>query len=163
MKEIKTNNHPIINTHYPLAKENQFSKRWHIAQSLQNRPQQRLQNDAVEFDYHRILDVVKRLYLKHGEVYFDRDYKHDKTENCLAMHSFMTPTFYWYLECDFCYDFRVEYDFCNCPFESSILAMLKPYPMDRASKRIQLKPDFNTYYNGVVKVQDAKYIHSLKR
>ena len=164
MKELKSNyNHPILNEHYPLAKENRFTKRWVIAASRGNWKQQRLINEALEIAYHSIIDTVKRLYLTDGEIYYDRDYKHDKMENCLAMHSFITSTFYIYLECDFCYDYKMEYDFHNCPFEAEVLEMLKQFPMNHAAKRIHLVPDYTAFYEKVLQIQDSKFIYSFKR
>jgi hypothetical protein len=158
MRELK----PITETHYPIPKSEQRAKRWVIAQSRKNFKDQRMQNTAVEAAYLRILDEVKAHYLPSNGVCFERDYRRDKSENCFAMHSFITSSFYWYLECDFLYNYRVEYDFGGCPFESDILAMLKPYPLDRSASRINLMPDFRTFVLNVFHCQDESYPHSLK-
>ena len=159
MKELKPT---IIEQHYPLPKSLQRTKRWIIAQSRKNFEGQRQQNLAVEAAYHKVLNKVKEQFLKPKEIYFERDYRHDKTENFLAMHSFITTSFYWYLECDLCYNYRVEYDFGDCPFEFEILAMLKGYPLDRQTTRRYLLPDFGTFVLDLLDAQDSQYFHSLK-
>lgn len=158
MKELKE----IIETHYPIPKSQQRAKRWVIAQSRKNFKDQRMQNSATEAAYLRVLDFVKAHHLPSNGVFFERDYRRDKSENCFAMHSFITGSFYWYLECDFTYNYRVEYDFRNCPFEAEIIAMLKPYPLDRTASKINLQPDFATFVLNVLHRQDEAYLHSLK-
>lgn len=158
MKELKS----ILETHYPIPKSQQRAKRWVIAQSRKNFKDQRMQNSAVEAAYLRILDEVKAHHLPSNGVYFERDYRRDKSENCFAMHSFITSSFYWYLECDFLYNYRVEYAFHNSPFKADILAMLKPYPLDRSASEVNLIPDFKTFVLNVLHCQDEIYLHSLK-
>jgi len=157
MKELK-----IIEQHYPVPKSLQRTKRWVIAQSRNNFEGQRQQNTATEVAYNRIMEFVKANHLPNNKVYFERDYRRDKSENYFAMHSFITSSFYWYLECDLNYDYKVEYDFSNCPFEDDILDMLKPYPLDRTASKITLMPDFKTFVLNTLHVQDEIYLHSLK-
>lgn len=162
MSELsKSNQKPIIEVHYPLPKRFQIMKRWIIAESRKNYEHQRGMNRCLEAAYHRIIVAVKQQFLKPGEVYYDRDYKHDKTENCFAMHSFISPSFYIYLECSFDYDYRVEYAFNTCSFEADIRTMLRPYPLDRQATEVQLKPDFKTFYDTVMRIQDRSFIFTL--
>lgn len=158
MKELKS----IITTHYPIPKSEQRTKRWIIAQSRKNFNDQRMQNSATEIAYLKILNEVKANYLQPNEIYFERDYRHDKSENCFAMHSFIAPTFYWYLECDFLYNYRVEYAFCNCTFEPELLTVLTAYPLDRSASLVNLQPDFTIFYKSVIHIQDHSFLHSLK-
>jgi hypothetical protein len=162
MKEINsTNQKPIIEAHYPLQKKHQFMKRWIVAERRKNWEHQTGMNRCTEAAYHRIIEAVKQRFLMPGELYYDRDYKQDKTENCCAMHSFITPTFYIYLECSFDYEYRVEYAFWNCPFEAEIRTMLRPYPLDRQAREVTLKPDFTAFFDTVLRIQDPRFIHSL--
>jgi len=158
MKELKS----IIDKHYPIPKKEQRTKRWIIAQSRKNFKDQRMQNAAIEAAYNNVLELVKANYLPTNKVYFERDYRRDKSENCFAMHSFITGSFYWYLECDLLYNYRVEYAFFNCPFEAEIIAMLKPYPLDRSASLVTLLPDYHTFVLNVFHQQDEQYLHSLK-
>ena len=158
MKELKS----IFTVHYPIPKSEQRTKRWVIAQSRKNFKDQRMQNSATEAAYLRVLAFVKAHHLPSNGVFFERDYRRDKSENCFAMHSFITSSFYWYLECDLTYNYRVEYDFRNCPFEAEIIAMLKSYPLDRTASKINLQPDYETFVLNVLHRQDEVYLHSLK-
>ena len=160
MKELKANpDKSIINTHFPIAKRLP-TKRWIIAQA---RPEKHRvdQNNCTEAAYHRVIDAVKTLYLKPNEIYYDRDLKTDKTEGSLGMHSFITPTFYFTLFCEFTYTYAVEYAFYNCPFEAEIRKMMQAYPLDRQAKPRELHPDFTTYYQTVLRIQDTAFLHSL--
>jgi len=161
MKELKdTPEKPIIQTHYPLLWRSQFQKPWIVAQSRKNFQGQMATNRSTEDAYMRIVQAAKQ-YLKSGDRYFERDYRRDKTENCCAMHSFMMPSFYIYLECNVDYNYRVEYAFLNCPFEVEIRAMLQPFPLDRQASEVSLKPDFESFYHGVLSIQKAMFIFTL--
>jgi hypothetical protein len=156
MKELK--NKPIIEAHYPIKRLP--TKRWVIAQSRPNKLQV-MQNDCIEAAYHRIINHVKKLYMKPGDTYYERDLKTDKAEGSLGMHSFMSSTFYWMLYCEFTYQFSVEFAFCNCPFETEVREMLKTYPLDRQATEKELQPNYKSFYEAVQRVQDAKYFHAL--
>jgi len=161
MKEFATNPQPIIQAHYPLPKRYQFKKPWITAQSRKNYEQITGMNRCTEAAYHRIIDAVKQQHLVSGKIYFERDFKFDKSHNCCAMHSFMTSSFYIYLECNIDYIFRVEFAFNDCAYESEIRAMLKPYPLDRQATEVQKQPDFHTLLMNVLHTQDECYLHSL--
>lgn len=163
MKELATPQpHSIIEAHYPLPKKHRFMKRWVIAEKRENHEQQTGTNRCTEAAYHRIIEAIKSRYFIPGTEYFERDYKRDKTENCLAMHSFIMPSFYIYLESSFTYDYRVEYAFNNCSFEAELRAMLKPFPLDRQATEVKLQPDFKTFYDNIMRIQDQRFITSFK-
>ncbi|HAL81511.1 MAG TPA: hypothetical protein DCO83_04140 [Mucilaginibacter sp.] len=163
MKESKSIGE-IIKEHYPITKKYHRRKLWITAQSrtIEVHKYQRMRNNATEGDYHRIIAAIKTLYLKPGEIYFERNYKDEESENFMTMHCFMTATCYLNLECDMLYDFQVEYAFNNCPFEAAIKEMLKPHPLDTRAKEIQLQPDFNTSFQRVLKIQEPQYIKNFK-
>lgn len=161
MKESKSAGE-IIREHYPLTRKQYRRKRWAIAQTRGTHQYQAIRNSCTEAEYHRILNAVKTLYLKQGEVYFERNYKHEETENFLSMHSFISATCYLYLECDFCYDFQVEYAFDNCPFEAQIRTFLRIHPLDTRATEKELQPDFKSFFERVLKFQDPQFIHALK-
>lgn len=160
MKELKANDdQPIISKHYPIN-QTQPSKRWVIAQA---RPEKLIvmQNNCTEASYHSVINAVKKLYLKRNEVYYERDLKKDKSQGSLGIHSFITPNFYWILYCEFTYTYAVDFAFFDCPYEAEIRKMLRAYPLDRQAKEKDLQPNFNTFYQNVLKVQDLVYLHSL--
>ena len=86
---------------------------------------------------------------------------HDKSESATSMQSFITPNFYWHLHCSYLYHYEVEFAFNDCEFEAYIKAMLIPYPLDRQATERKLLPDFNTFFETVLQVQDKCYLHSL--
>ncbi|MDR3695593.1 hypothetical protein [Mucilaginibacter sp.] len=153
----------IIKEHYPITKKHHRQKRWKIAQSrtTETHKYQRMRNEATESDYHKIIAAIKTLYLKPGEIYFERDYKNEESENFMTMHCFMSATCYLYLECDILYDFQVEYAFNNCPFEAAIREMLKPHPFDTRATEKQLQPNFNTSFQRTLKFQEPQFIKNL--
>jgi len=141
----------------PIPKSEQMRKRWKVAQSRSLHTPQKALNALVEQRYHQVLTKVKQLISGTTPI-FERDYRHDSRENALAMHAFIGEHIYLYLECDYSYKYQVEYTFHNCPFEHHIRAMLFTYPLDTRSKVTTLKPDFTTFYENVLRVQDRKYI-----
>lgn len=156
MKELKLN--PIIQTHYPVSIRRP-TKRWIVAQRRPER-QQVLQNENVETAYHHVLSIIKSL-LHPGEVYYERDLKHDHTQGSLGMHTFVCSTLYWSLYCQLTHNYFVEFAFHNCPFEDKVREVLKAYPLDRTATECQLKPDYTTFYRTVLAVQDPQYLFTL--
>jgi len=77
------------------------------------------------------------------------------------MHSFIMPNFYWVLYCEFTYTYAVDFAFYNCPYEVEIRKMLRPFPLDRQAKEKELQPNFKTFYQNVLKIQDPAFLHSL--
>jgi hypothetical protein len=157
MAELKS----IIETHFPMPKR-QPGKRWKIAQTRGTDKQQAMRNDCIEASYHEVIKSIKQLYMQDGEVFFERDYKHDRSD-FLAMHCILTSSFYWRLDCALYYDFEIAFAFSNCPYEAEIRAMLRAFPLDRSTTERTLNPEFNTFYNTVLKVQSAEAIFCFKR
>jgi hypothetical protein len=162
MKELKTSDDkPIIKTHYPLTNSRKPGKRWIIASTASQHKQKKMQNECVESAYMRVINAVKRLYLKPGTIYYEKDSRQDKSESATSMHSFITSNFYWHLHCSYLYEYEVEFAFNDCEFEAYIKAMLIPFPLDRQATERKLRPDFNTFFETVLQVQDKCYLHSL--
>jgi len=161
MKELKCHHAiPIIDTHFPIRRKP--GKRWRIAQTRGTNPAQVRQNECVEVSYNEVIKLVKAHHLQSGDVYFEKDSKHDFSQ-FLAMHSFITPSFYWRLDCAAYYDFEIEFAFNNCSFEAEIRKLFRAFPLDRQAKEIQLKPNFTIFYKGVLTAQPATLIFSFKR
>lgn len=161
MKELKHYGCQPIPIIAPPTKEHRGMKRWVIAQGRGTRPQQALQNSNTEHAYHRIIAAIKEQYLKPGDVYFERNYKQDKTESLFDMHSFMCNSVLLRLDCMLYYDYEVEFAFYNCPFEESIRAMLKVGPLDTQAKEITLQPNFQLYYEHVLRYHRPEFIHTF--
>jgi hypothetical protein len=160
MKELKVNDdRPLITTHYPIN-QRLPTKRWVIAQA---RPEKLtvMQNECTEVAYHRVLNLVKRLYLKPNETFYERDLKQDRSKGSLSMHSFISRNFYWKLYCEFTYAYAIEFAFYDCDYEAELRIMLKAFPLDRQAKEKELMPNFNTFYHTVLKIQEPVYLHSL--
>jgi hypothetical protein len=161
MKELKHVGN-IIQQHYPLP-NSRGTKRWILAQRQQCRILHETDNASIESSYHQLLNAVKSHHLKLGEVYFERDYKHDRSEGLTGMHCFITENFYWRLDCAFTYNCEISFAFSDCSYETEIRSFMQAYPLDRVTTEKQLAPDFETFYNTVLAVQDPAFIHSFTR
>ena len=161
MKEFKTVG-DIIQQHYPLPQQ-RGTKRWVTSEQRKNYDQQTHHNEPIEAAYHRIVNLVKTLYMQPGEVYFERDFKYDQSFGLFGIHSFITPHFYWRLDCEFTYNYQVTFAFNNCSYEAEIRKLMLAYPLDRTTKEKHLHPDFNVFYNSILALQEPHFIHSFKR
>jgi hypothetical protein len=161
MKELK-HSIDIIQQH-SLLRESKGTKRWILAQRQHCKVLHETDNTSIEASYHRLLNAVKRCRLKPGELYFERDYKLDRTEGLTGMHCFLTPHFYWRLDCLFTFNYEMTYAFNNCSYEAEIRKMMEAYPLNRTTVEKQLHSDFNTFYKSVLTVQDPAFIHSFTR
>ncbi|RZK26663.1 MAG: hypothetical protein EOO43_02130 [Flavobacterium sp.] len=141
------------------------TKKWLTAITVSRGNEQlKIQNRLVDTDYHRVITAVKNLYMQAGmEVtVFERDYRFDTTECLVTMHSFITPHFYWHLECEYTYNYKVDYDYKDFPFENEFKGLLRAYPLDRTAHHKPKQPSFVAFYKRVLQVQDAKYQYTLK-
>lgn len=139
-----------------------LNKLWRTAQTRANFQMQKMVNNNIELGYHRILRSAKQRLASHLQPVFERDQKQDDRDSATALHSFISNSFYFHLECDFQYDYRVTYAFCHCPYEQEIRELLSKYPFDARAKEVVLKPDFNTFYKAVLAYQHKRYQYVLK-
>jgi len=145
----------------PLNKQDRMVKRWKLAKMRTWDKRQQVDNLTLEINHHAALKKVKELLSNQQQTVFERDYKEDNLENALAMHAFLSPGFYFYLECDYAWDYQLEYAFNNCKQEAQIKAILKSYQLDVKGKLVALQPDFNTFYRNVIAIQDKRYLYLL--
>src|SRR5687768_1508807 len=130
-------------------------KKWVIERSIKNHPSRRDRNDSLEFTYNLILKAAKRFIAKlpdeASRKVFERDYKHDSSESLVAMHSFLSPNIYWSLDCDYLYEYQIEYSFYNCSFEAEIQELIwkEIYYTKNCNPKSMNHKEF---YNGVLKV-----------
>lgn len=157
MKELNTQPpKPILETHYPIQQRG--TKRWVAAQTKGPFKQKLMQNNSIESAYHRVIAIVKSALAGQSITYYDRDLKKDKSQGLYVMHSFITNSFYWRLECDLCCDYRIEYAFHNCPYEVDIRKLMRAYPLDRATRLKQFPTDLPTFYASVMRLQHKQFI-----
>ena len=135
-----------------------INKLWKIAQRRANHIEQQRMNLTVEGNYRQILAKAKQLSGDNTLPIFERDYRHDNTDNASFMHAFMTNSFYFLLECDHLYNYRIQYVFHKCPFEPVIRGMMVGYSFDERADEVSLKPSFSEHYRNVLAYQDKKYI-----
>jgi hypothetical protein len=141
-----------------IPPNNRQTKRWHYAQRRDNMLGQKRDNIIVEGQFRSILAEVKKLSANEHTPVFERDYRKDNTESALAMHAYLSSSFYFFLECDILCEYRIAYAFHNCPYELAIRKLLEHYLLASRAKEQMLKPDFNTFYLNVLRVQDKQYI-----
>lgn len=139
------------------------TKLWVKAQGRPNHIVQKQTNRTIESSFIRLLAKAKELSKGDRQPIFERDYRHDKTDSETIMHAYMSSTIYLLLECDYQFNFAIQYSFNNCPFEKELTALMIGYPYDLHSTNVDLKPDFNTFYRNVLNYQDKKYITSRTR
>lgn len=144
--------------------EHRLAKRWKVLSLMPNQGNLKDRNGTVEWYYETILQIAKKcsaeLPDEYSKTVFERDYRHDHSAGCMIMHSFITPNFYWELECDFAYFYQLEYNFYNCPFEEEVRRIFKGM-RSVTPKHRPLKPDADAYFRRVIAVQDKQYIHLL--
>lgn len=136
------------------------TKRWLQAKTMTNgNSMLKARNEHLEQGYMRIIEMVKLMYqqLNHSTIILERDYRKDKSQGLFGMHTFTTPHFYFHLECKMTFDFIIEYDFYNCPFEDVIRELMQRYPYKEAAINTPQQPNCTAFYERVLKVQDPIY------
>jgi hypothetical protein len=151
-----------ITTQNSLPAKRSLRKPWSRSITRPNWTTQKRDNANLEGRYHQIIAMVKKLHLKQGELYFERDYKDDSTEGYLAMHSFLTSSFYLYIECELTYDYHVEWAFHNCSYEAEVMEILTRYPMDTMSREVTPTPDLPTFYKRTLAIQSREFVYCFK-
>jgi len=131
-------------------------KRWKQIQdgTHPNKHKEFIQSKMIS--YRLVLEKVKERYQMPGEVYFERDYTHDSSES-FKIYSFITNTFYWYIECNLNFQIVINYDFNGCIYEPEIRKLFRSHIL---AEHITHTPmDIADYLKGVIAFQDRKYIH----
>jgi hypothetical protein len=135
-------------------------KRYQIAQARSKNGRQQKDNENLEISHLNVLVRVKRLLKGSNKLYFERDYRNDKS-SYLAMYAFVCDSFYLYLECEFDFCYSLEFAFCNCRFEAELRELLFPLKDHLRIKEVTLKPDFTTYYKNVLAYQPEHFHYFL--
>lgn len=107
--------------------------------------------------YQLVLQKVKERYQMVGEIYFERDYTHDNS-NPFIIYSFITPTFYWYIECTLNHEINIRYDFNGCIYEPEIRELFRQYSLIRHITHTPM--DLQKHLQTVIAYQEPIYVHT---
>jgi hypothetical protein len=138
---------------------------WMATESEQNCSEDlKKRNAALEADYHKVLQGIKKLYETSGrELAFERNYKVDQSgNNSFAIHSFMTKSCYWYLNCDECGVFAMYYLFEGCPFEREINEIIATEAGQWFISDTLIEPDLATAFKRYKQLFGDKFFSILK-
>lgn len=139
-----------------------LTKCWILAERRSKDQRQNRLNIHIEGYFMEALRKAKRLLAQSPQTAFERDYRRSSTENAQAMHAFMSSTFYFYLECDPLFHYKVEFAFHHCPYEQQIRTLISKFQVDaEVSERI-FKEGFATYFKQALAFQDSKFTYMLK-
>jgi hypothetical protein len=126
--------------------------------------QQQDKNFAIEHFYHSLVKKVKELYAtlpnKEDRVVILLDRTKDPA-NHSGVHCFLTPSFFIHLECDIYNNYKVEYQFCNCPFQQEIEKLLNGLLLSSFSTQITMQPDYPAFFRRCLAVNPERFIHLL--
>jgi hypothetical protein len=146
----------------PLPHKQRLHKSCLLAKyRLKDQLQKRI-NICIEENFMSVLNEVKFYHAQQPQIVFERDYRHDNRENAHAMHAFISNSFYFYLECDLVYHYKVEFAFHDCAYESKFRDLLSRFQLNKQIKEVALQPSFPIFYKAVLAIQDPKYTYLLK-
>ncbi|WP_423148466.1 hypothetical protein [Rubrolithibacter danxiaensis] len=122
-------------------------------------------NETIENFYHALLKSVKKMIAtlpdEAARTVFEFNRKKDDPTAQISMHDFVSPSFYWHLECDYLDKYQIHYAFYNSPFKSQILEKFDRLCLSDKIKERKFD-NYREYYNRVMKCQSAKLISILK-
>jgi hypothetical protein len=121
-------------------------------------------NEAVECSYHSLIGKIKRLYATlpnpNERICIEIDMK-QQALSPQAIRSFLTPHFYFFIECDVELRYRVEYLLHNCPFEKEIMEWLQTTILRSFHTEVVRIDDYPSYFEESLRVQPKSNIHLL--
>jgi hypothetical protein len=159
MKELKqTDDKPIINTHYPTKRRTH--KYWTSAMTKSQFKQKKMHNENIESSYHNVIDYVRKNHFKQVEIFFNLDHK-TGNDGVTGMHSFITSSFYWRLDCNLLRDYEITYAFNHCPYEAEVRELMRAYPLDRVTTLKEMTPDYDAFFKAVIDIQVAEYNYGV--
>jgi len=125
---------------------------------------EKLRLEAAELVYLRILGVARKLYSGLPDPTDRTVYEQDHTMNrgnLDLMHTFITPTFFFQLRCDYSSITWIDYYFWNCPFEEELTKLLNEGGIVTMIHEQTIKTYYPDFYKNVMGYQDKKYIYVL--
>lgn len=137
-------------------------KCWKLAQLRVWDQKQLARNNFIDSEYTLILIEIKKVLAKEAPLVFERNYREDKTASAQAMHCFVAPNFYLYLECDLAFNYRVEYAFGHCRQKDDILSQFNSLALDDCLAEVPLPLPFYLFYKMVQHAQPIQYFYTLE-
>lgn len=136
----------------------------HLRASLNGTTSQKGMNPAIEGMYHAILRQVKELYHtlpnKEDRIVIELNNELDPTDSH-GLFTLITPSFYFYLECDILNNYRIEYLFHFCPFEQQIQKLIDQFSMRSYSTEVVKQEDYPAFFNRCLSCQPPRFIRQL--
>lgn len=146
-----------------LASTRRAFTNYHKAKRYNSKKEREL-NQAIESFYHTLIKKVKELYStlpnKADRVIILLDRTND-IGTYSGVHCFLTPHFFVHLECDIYFKYKVEYQFCLCPFQPEIEKLLASLLLTSFSTQITSQPDYPAFFRRVLACQPERFIHVL--
>ncbi|MBS7565776.1 hypothetical protein KHS38_15310 [Mucilaginibacter sp. Bleaf8] len=139
-----------------------MTKYWVTAKTKTWNKAQQQQNHIMEVDYQIVLKKAKQLLAPDKPLFFERNFKqHGTIQELAAMHAFLSPCFYFRLDCDGAYNYQIEYAFYQCKHEKAIKVRLQCFAGNLQVTEVALQPDFATFYKNVQHYQGNKFFYTL--
>jgi hypothetical protein len=143
----------------PLTLETRVPKTYNKAKHLRDGTQKRI-NETIEGSYHTLKDYVKQLYAtlpnESDRIIVEMD-RTLEPATVMSMYSFLTRHFYFYIECSIMLQYRVEFQFDQCPFEKEITKALQETILRSYSTEVMKMPNYPDFFEEVLRVQPDKF------
>lgn len=143
---------PKIKMHPNYIRALKYGKQYHV------------RNNVIETGYHFVINAVKKLYatlIPDAErTIFEMDRK-ALVNSVVGLHDFITPHFYFVLECDHMDKYWVYYAFSDCPFKKQIEQLFRRYSVTNYLKGQTFKQPFQEYFQNVLACQPREFIKIL--
>ncbi|CAM4306872.1 hypothetical protein SAMN06265348_110262 [Pedobacter westerhofensis] len=121
-------------------------------------------NPMIHDMYHMAVESVKELYSKlpnqDDRVIIELNLKACPLD-VEGLYCIATPHFFFHLECDVYTNYKIEYQFCNCPFEKEIQAMIDKFALRSYSTEVMRQPDYPSFFNRALRNQPERFIRVL--
>lgn len=121
-------------------------------------------NPVIHDMYHMVVESIKELYSKlsnqEDRVVIELNLKTCPFE-VEGLYCIATKSFFFYLECDVMTNYKIEHQFCNCPFEKEIQTMIDKFALRSYSTEIMKQPDYPSFFNSALRNQPERFIRVL--
>jgi len=121
-------------------------------------------NPVIHDMYHFVVESVKELYSKlpnkEDRVMIELNLKACPLD-VSGLYCVLTPHFYFHLECDVMTNFKIEYQFFQCPFEKEIQALIDKYSIRSYSTEIVKREDYPSFFERCLQVNPERFIRVL--
>ena len=83
--------------------------------------------------------------------------REEKPFNPISIYCFITPHVYFYLECDVCLKYRIEYQLYNCPFEMEVKQAMKQIIYHSYCTEVMNMPNYSEFFKEVISSQPDNF------